>query len=180
MNLAYDYLDGVVSEYIGLYLDDNLKSNWGDLLEQLTNQYSDYTSATDAARALIKIKQREGETLLELPSRVLGLAKVAYKDTVQCEGEAVQVQLAEYYMDAIENMFVREDTARAATASLAEALVTTGKSLRLHNRLTASQGQGEEKGWSGETRMRWAETPPVAWDQGACGHSGYCWRDHPP
>ena len=61
MNLAYDYSDRVVSEYIGLYLDDNPESNWGDLLEQLTNQYSDYTSATDAARALIKIKQREGK-----------------------------------------------------------------------------------------------------------------------
>ena len=86
VNLAYDYSDGVVSEYIGLYLDDNPGCNWGDLLEQLTNQYSDYTSATDAARALIKIKQREEETLSELASRVLRLAKVAYKDAVQREG----------------------------------------------------------------------------------------------
>ena len=173
MNLAYDYSDGVVSEYIGLYLDDNPRSNWGDLLEQLTNQYSDYTSVTDAARALIKIKQREGETLSELASRVLGLVKVAYKDTVQREGEAVKAQLAEYYTDAIENTFVREDTARAAPASLAEAFATAGKSLRLYNRLTASQRRGEERGWSGETRMRWAETPPVVWDQGGSGHSGY-------
>ena len=175
MNLAYDYSDGVVSEYIGLYLDDNPGCKWGDLLEQLTNQYSDYTSATDAARTLIKIKQREGETFSELASRVLGLAKVAYKDAVQREGEAVQAQLAEYYTDAIENTFVREDTARAAPASLAEAFTTTGKSLRLYNRLTASQGRG----WPGETRTRWAETPPVAWDQGGSGHSGYRWRDHP-
>ena len=85
MNLAYDYSDGVVSEYIGLYLDHNPGSNWGDLLKQLTNQYSDYTSATDAARALIKIKQREGETLSELATRVLGLANVVYKDAVQRE-----------------------------------------------------------------------------------------------
>ena len=109
VNLAYDYSDGVVSEYKGLYLDDNPGSTWGDLLEQLTHQYSDYTCATDAARALIKIKQREGETLSELASRVLGLAK----------------------------------------------------------------------GLSGETRTKWAETPPVAWDQGVSGHSGYRWRDHP-
>lgn len=179
VNLAYDYSDGVVSEYIGLYLDDNPESNWGDLLEQLTNQYSDYTSATDAARALIKIKQREGETLSELASRVLGLAKVAYKDAVQRDGEAVQAQLAEYYTDAIENAFVREDTARAAPASLAEAFATAGKSLRLYNRLTATQGRGEEKGWSRDTRTGWTETPPVACDQGERGHSGYRWRDHP-
>ena len=29
VNLAYDYSDGVVSEYIGLYLDDYPGSNWG-------------------------------------------------------------------------------------------------------------------------------------------------------
>ena len=79
----------------------------------------------------------------------MGLAKFAFKDAVQREGEAVQVQLAEYYTDAIEDTFVREDTARAATTSLAEAFATTGKSLRLYNRLTAFQGRGEEWGWSG-------------------------------
>ena len=94
-------------------------------------------------------------------------------------GEAVQAQLAEYFTDAIENTFVREDTAREAPASLAEAFATTGKSLRFYNRLTASQGRGEERGWSGETRMRWTETPPVALDQGGSGYSGYRWRDHP-
>ena len=134
---------------------------------------------TDTARALIKIKLREGETLSELASRVLGLAKVAFKDAVQCEGEAVQAQLAEYYTDAIENTFVREDTARAAPASLVEAFVTAGKSLRLYNRLTTSQGRGKERGWSGEMRTRWAETPPIAWGQGGSSHPGYHWRDHP-
>ena len=128
---------------------------------------------------MIKIKQREGETLSELASRVLGLAKVAYKDAVQCEGEAVRAQLAEYYTDALENTFIREDTARAAPASLAEAFATARKSLRLYNRLTASQRRGEERGWSGEMRTRWAETPPVAWVQGGSGNLGYRWRDHP-
>ena len=84
----------------------------------------------------------------------MGLAKVEYKDAVQSEGEAVQVQLAKYYTDAIENTFVREDTARAAPVSLAEAFATVRKSLRLYNRLTAFQGRGEERGWSGETRTR--------------------------
>ena len=82
----------------------------------------------------------------------MGLAKVAYKDAIEREGEAVQVQLAEYYTDAIENTFVREDTARAAPASLAGAFATAGKSLRLYNRLPG--GGREERGWSGETRTR--------------------------
>ena len=63
MTLAYDISDGVVSEYIGLYLDVKPETNWEYLLEQLTNQYSDYTCSTDAARALVKIRQKEEETL---------------------------------------------------------------------------------------------------------------------
>ena len=31
VNLAYDYSDGVVSEYIGLYLGDNPETNWEEL-----------------------------------------------------------------------------------------------------------------------------------------------------
>jgi len=179
VNLAYDYSDGVVSEYIGLYLDDNPESKWGDLLVQLTNQYSDYTSATDAARALIKVKQKVGETLPELASRILGLAKIAYKDAVQREGEAVQVQLAEYFTDAIENSFVREDTARAAPTSLAGAFETAGKSLRLYNRLATSQGQVEERKKPGGTGTGWTETPPVAWNRWGHGQPSYWLGDRP-
>ena len=91
---------------------------------------------------------------------------VAYKDAVQRDGKAVQAQLAEFHMNALENTFVREDTA------------TAGKSLRLYNGLTASQGRGEQKGWSGETRTRWAQTPLVDRDRGGRGHSGYRWRGH--
>ena len=49
------------------------------------------------------------------------------------------------YIDAIENTFVRENTARAAPASLAEAFATAGKSLRLYDRLTASQGREKKR-----------------------------------
>ena len=150
MNLAYDYSDVVLSEYIGLYLDDSPGCNWGDLLEQLINQYSDNTSATDAARALIKIKQREGETLSELAGRVLGLAMVAYKDAVQREREAVQAQQAEYYTDAIENMFVREDTARAAQRHWRRRL---RRQERVLGSIIGSQPpRGGEKKWDGQER----------------------------
>ena len=87
---------------------------------------------------------------------MLGLAKVEYKDAIIRKRETVQVQLAEYYTDVIENTFVREDTERVAPASLAEGFATAGKSLRLYNRITTSQGQGEERGCSGETRKSWA------------------------
>ena len=75
LNLA----DWVISEYIGLYLDDNPESYWENILEQLMNQYNDYTSSTDVARTLVSLKQKEGETCSELASRVLRLTKIGYK-----------------------------------------------------------------------------------------------------
>lgn len=38
VNLSYDYADGSVSEYIGMYLDDNPEASWTDLIQQLTTQ----------------------------------------------------------------------------------------------------------------------------------------------
>lgn len=49
--LGIQYSDRIVSEYIGFDLDDNPGNDWSDLLEQLTNQYNDFT-----VRALVKVK----------------------------------------------------------------------------------------------------------------------------
>ena len=153
VNLAYDYSDGVVSEYIGLYLEDHPECSWEELLQQLNNQYGNCTSAANAARALIKVRQKEGETLPELTSRILGLAKIAYKDAVQREGEVIQMQLAEFFTDAIENPFVREDTARACPTTLSEAFNAAQQSLRLHERLVRLREQMSGVRWQDEGRF---------------------------
>lgn len=63
------------------------------MITQIMNQYGDFTSAVDAARVFVKVKQ-EKEIFSDLASWVLRLSKIAYKDTVQCIGEAVQTQLS--------------------------------------------------------------------------------------
>lgn len=65
VTLASDYLDGTVSEYIGLFL----KLAW----QPLTTQYVEYASA-------VRIRQAGRETLSEVASRVLTLAKITFKD----------------------------------------------------------------------------------------------------
>lgn len=206
--MAYDYSDGVVSEYIGLYLEDHPECSWDELLKQLTHQYGDCTSAANAARALIKVRQKEGETLPELTSRILGLAKIAYKDAVQREGEVIQMQLAEFFTDAIENSFVREDTARAYPTTLTEAFNAAQRSLRLHERLATSREQmwgarghcdgryvgppqndrgrwrygGTDHHWGNHNPQRsWTESRPVPGRPGCwgCGRLGHLMRECP-
>ena len=62
---------------------------------------------------------------------------------------------------------MREDTARVARASLAEAFATAGKSLKFYNRLVASQERTQGKELLGEI-TRWTETPVTKghWSRG--------------
>lgn len=83
VNLPYNYSDSTVSEYTGLFLGENLAAGWTDLLQQLTIQYREYVSAADAARELVRIRFSERKTLSELDSRVLYLAKIAFKNAIQ-------------------------------------------------------------------------------------------------
>ena len=59
INLAYDFSDDIVWEWIGNYLDDHPDIPSKDLFEELTAQYGDFVNFTDAARALMKVKQKK-------------------------------------------------------------------------------------------------------------------------
>ena len=59
INLAYDFLDGIVSEWIGNYLDDYPDIPSKDLFEELTAQYGEFVNSSDAAWALMKVKQKK-------------------------------------------------------------------------------------------------------------------------
>lgn len=58
-----------------------------------TAQYAEY--AADVARELVRIRQDERETPSELVNRVQNLAKIAFKDVVQTDREAIQSQQVE-------------------------------------------------------------------------------------
>ena len=68
INLAYDYSDGIVSEWIGSYLDDHPDTSSKTLFDEITAQYGEFINPADAARALIKVTQGKNESLAELAS----------------------------------------------------------------------------------------------------------------
>ena len=67
------------------------------------------------------------------------LAKLAYRDPELREGSAVQVQLAEIFIDGVRNSFIKEDVARANPTTLSEALLSARESERLYERLRGCQ-----------------------------------------
>ena len=128
-----------MSEWIGNYLDDHPDIPSKDLFEELTAQYGEFVNSTDAARALMKIKQKKDESLAELTSIMSNLAKLAYRDSELREGSTVQVQLAEFFIDEVSNPFIKEDVARANPATLSEALSSAMEGERLYERLRGCQ-----------------------------------------
>ncbi|CAE1170710.1 unnamed protein product [Acanthosepion pharaonis] len=118
------------------------------------------------------------------------------------------MQLAEFFTDAIENSFVREDTARAYPTTLTEAFNAAQRSLRLHERLATSREQmwgargqcdgryvgppqndrerwrygGTDHHWENHTPQRsWTESSPVPGRPGCwgCGRLGHLVRECP-
>ena len=72
---------------------------------------------------------------MELASRMSSLARIAYRHSELREGSAVQVQLAEFFIDGINNSFIKEDVAIANPKTLSEALSSARESKRLYERL---------------------------------------------
>ena len=154
INLAYDYSDGIVSEWIGSYLDDHPDTSSKTLFDEITAQYGEFINPADAARALIKVTQEKNESLAELASRMSSLARMAYRDSELREGSAVQVQLAEFFIDGINNSFIKEDVARANPKTLSEALSSARESERLYERLRGCREKEKNNKFSGRNYWR--------------------------
>ena len=61
--LAYGFTDGITSEWIGEYLDDHMDVSSAELFQQLIAQFGEIANSTYAAWALIRMKQKQAETL---------------------------------------------------------------------------------------------------------------------
>ena len=70
--------------------------------------------------------QKKSANLLNAPR------KLAYQNSELGEGSAVQVQLAEFFIDALNNPFIKEDVARADPTTLLKAFLLARERERLY------------------------------------------------
>ena len=64
-------------------MDDHPDVSSAELIQRLNVLFKEFLSSTDSARALINMKQVQGETPAELAWRFMKLAKIAYQDAVR-------------------------------------------------------------------------------------------------
>lgn len=120
-------------------MDDHTDVSSTEIFERLSVIYRKFANSTDVARALIRRKQNNGETLAEPTNRMMKLARIAYQDAEQRESQEVQVHLAEYFIDGLSSSFIKEDIAMANPVSLSGVFTVARESERLYERLNPSQ-----------------------------------------
>ena len=121
ISLAYDSTEGAASEWIGEYLVKyKAQATWKMFEHNNQKHFGSHSNRTEAARALERIRQIDGEKIAPLEGRMSVLTKVAYLGTDRRNDPATQAQLAEFFTDTLTNPQLREVVARAQPNTLEE------------------------------------------------------------
>ena len=75
-------------------------------------QYGEFANCTKAARTLIKINKTD-ECLAGLSCRITKFDRLVFRDSELREGLAVPEQLAKFFIDALNNPFIKKGVARS-------------------------------------------------------------------
>ena len=76
--LAFEGTEESVSEYVAGEYPENPALTWTELKEKVIVKYASARTSVETSRKLSRLKQEEGETLIELGERAVGLALQAY------------------------------------------------------------------------------------------------------
>ena len=76
--LAYETAAGAPSDFFEKNKEESPEITWAELREKLETEYAGEPSALEAMRSLAGLKQKEGETLVELGERIKGLSLLAF------------------------------------------------------------------------------------------------------
>ena len=68
--LAYETAVRASSDFTEKNMEESPELTWAELKERLQTEYAGKLSALEAMRSLAKLKQKEGETLVELGERI--------------------------------------------------------------------------------------------------------------
>ena len=76
--LAYETVVGSPSDFIEKNIEESPEIAWAELKEKLEAEYAGKPPAFEAMRSLAELKQKEGETLVELGERIKVIVTVGF------------------------------------------------------------------------------------------------------
>lgn len=93
ITIAYETSSGLVSKFIGRYLEANDNATWAELKQQLADRFSDVKDSEHALTLLQKSKQNRGETVPLYAERIFQMAREAFPDQAEFDSAPVQRQI---------------------------------------------------------------------------------------
>ena len=111
--LAFETAVGAPSDFIEKRMEKSPGLTWAELKEELQTEYAGEPSALEAMRSLAEVKQKQGETLVELGERIRELLLLAYPREDIRLTPVLQAQLADCYINALQDKEIKEEVLKA-------------------------------------------------------------------
>ena len=142
--LAYETVAGAASDFIEKIMGENPGVTWTELRERLEAEYADEPSVLEAMRSLAEIRQKEGETLVELGERINGLSQLAFPQENMRLTPVLQAQWADCYIDALCDEEIKKEILKAEPEDLARAVQLARRNKNFIERIRKRR-QGQSK-----------------------------------
>ena len=120
--LAFETVVGAPSDFIQKRMLEGPGLTWAQMKEELQTEYAGEPSALEAMRSLAEVKQKEGETLVELGERIRGLSLLAYPQEDIRSTPVLQAQLVDCYIDALRDKEVKKEVLKAEPEDITRAV----------------------------------------------------------
>lgn len=131
--MAFNAAEGPVSKFIGNHLVRDPQLTWKELEELLVEEYANEETAIEAMRSLMKLVQIRGKTLGKLGVRAKKMPTLAFPGEVR-DNTAIQAQLVDLYIEALQNEYIRHDVIKEALVKLSVAIALAKYNQRIWQR----------------------------------------------
>ena len=142
--LAFEKAVGAPSDFIQKRMLEGPGLTWAQMKEELQTEYAGEPSALEAMRSLAKVKQKEGEALIELGERIRGLLLLAYPQEDIRSTPVLQAQLADCYIDALRDE-VKKEVLKAEPEDVTRAVHLAKRNQNILERVRKRHGGRNKK-----------------------------------
>ena len=145
--LALRYSDGIVSDFLQRYLEENTELTCAELKKELTHRYGEVTDKYIKFAELRYVKQHKTEKVQDFAERVLILAREAYQDFEHTD--LVDHQVTGIFVDGLIDESIKIKLIRANPQKLEDAISKAKfeQDIKIKCRLrTGNFNQHEENG----------------------------------
>ena len=133
-------------------MEESPEITWAELREKLETEYAGEPSALEAMGSLAELKQKEGETLVELGERIKRLSLLAFPQENIRLTAVLQAHLVDCYIDALQDDEIKKEILKAEPEDVARAVHLARRNQNFMERVRKRR-QGQDKSQNNRERV---------------------------